>query len=232
MPLGRLLRKLNPTISDRVRADRLSYLTIEKLDDLEHHAAQVIEAGVAGMFVEAGVALGGASIVLASYAHPAGRAFRGYDVFEMIPAPGERDDEKSHRRYEVISSGESSGLGGNDEYYGYREDLLSDVKAAFERYGLPVDDHDIRLIRGLFEDTMSFAADDAIALVHVDCDWYEPVKYVLETTYSVLAPGGIVIVDDYHDYGGCRDACEEFIAAHDVTIVTKEHHLVLRRDAT
>lgn len=227
--LDRLLRKVKPTISDRVRADRLTYLTLDKLDDLEVRARALHEAQVPGDFVEAGVALGGASIVLATYAREHGRRFTGYDVFEMIPPPGEHDDEKSHKRYEVIASGASRGLGGKDRYYGYRDDLLAEVTANFARYDVPVDGERVRLVRGLFQDTMSFGPDAQLALVHVDCDWYEPVKYVLETTYPALTPGAYVVVDDYHDYGGCRRACDEFVASHAVDVVTYDHHLVLRR---
>lgn len=229
MPLQRLLRKLRPTLSDRVRADRLTYLTIEKLDDLEHQASTLDEHDIPGMFVEAGVALGGASIVLAAHASAARRVFRGYDVFDMIPAPGERDDEKSHRRYDVIASGQSHGLGHGEAYYGYRSDLLQEVTRNFARYDLVVDGELIKLIEGLFEDTMRFEPHDEIAFVHVDCDWYDPVKFVLSTTYPHLTRGAVVVVDDYHDYGGCREACDEFIAAHELEVVTLDHHLVLRR---
>lgn len=228
-PIGKLLRKLNPTLGDRVRADRLTYLSGERMDSVEQRAAEVIDHGVDGMFVEAGVALGGTSIVLADAAQSSGRRFRGYDVFEMIPEPGERDDQKSHERYEVIASGDSNGISG-DDYYGYRDDLYGDVLRSFRRYGLVVDGEDIALLQGLFEETMSFEDDDTIALLHVDCDWYEPVKFVLETTYPCLSAGGFILVDDYHDYGGCRNACDEFLEHHDaMSVVTTEHHLVMQK---
>ena len=228
--LDKLRRKLRPGLCDRVRADRLTYLSIEKLEDLERLAADVLAEQVPGMFVEAGVALGGASIVVATRAREQGRQFRGYDVFGQIPAPGERDDEKSHARYEVIASGASGGLGGDDEYYGYRDDLLAVVTATFARYDLQVDGTNVLLIEGLFEDTMSFKPDEQLAFVHVDCDWYEPVRYVLETTYPALASGAVVIADDYHDYGGCRDACDEFVEAReDIKVVSTKGHLVMRR---
>ena len=27
-----------------------------------------------------------------------------------------------------------------------------------------------------------------------------------------MSPGGVILIDDYHDYGGCRTAVEEFLA--------------------
>ena len=44
--------------------------------------------------MEYGVALGGSAVYLASEGYDR-RRFQGYDVFGMIPEPGEQDDEKS-----------------------------------------------------------------------------------------------------------------------------------------
>ena len=52
-----------------------------------------------------------------------------------------------------------------------------------------------------------------MAFVHIDCDWYDPVKYCLHAIAHVLSPGGLVVIDDYHAYEGCRTAVDEFIAS-------------------
>ena len=49
-----------------------------------------------------------------------------YDVFGMIPPPGERDGADVHQRYATIAAGASKGIGG-ETYYGYRDDLLAEV---------------------------------------------------------------------------------------------------------
>ena len=46
-----------------------------------------------------------------------------YDVFGMIPPPGEKDGADVHQRYATIAGGASKGIGG-ETYYGYRDDLL------------------------------------------------------------------------------------------------------------
>jgi asparagine synthase (glutamine-hydrolysing) len=215
-------------ISRAVRADHRTYLSFRKLQNIERALRRIDADDVPGDCLEAGVALGGSAIVIATLMRQ-DRRFVGYDVFEMIPPPGDKDDEVSHERYRVIAEGTSKGIGG-EEYYGYRDDLYEDVVAAFERHGVAVDEERVVLRRGLFEDTMQFEEGERVAFAHIDCDWYEPVKLCLERIYQVLSPGGFIISDDYHDYGGCRRAVDEFLQSHPDVIVTADaESLVMRR---
>jgi O-methyltransferase len=109
-------------------------------------------------------------------------------------------------------AGASTGLGG-DEYYGYVPDLLGRVSETFERYGVPVDGDRVQLHQGLFEETWPRVADEVgtIAFAHIDCDWYDPVRYCLGVVAPRLATDGIIMLDDYFDYGGCRTAVHEFL---------------------
>jgi len=117
--------------------------------NLERCAGEVERRGVPGAYVEAGVALGGSAILLASLMGQ-GRRFHGYDVFEQIPPPSERDGADAHERYRVIEEGKSKGIGG-DAYYGYLDDLYGRVVRSFTDRGLVVDGETIslpRLLRG------------------------------------------------------------------------------------
>lgn len=204
------LTQLQPIVRAVVR-ERLTYLSPAKLKRLE--AAIERTRNVTGDLLEFGVALGGSGIILAHDTRP-GRDFHGFDVFSMIPPPtSEKDDDKSKERYAAIKAGQSEGIGG-EEYYGYRADLISDVKAAFARHGAPVDGARVRLHQGLFEDTWDAAGVQRIAFAHIDCDWYDPVRFCLESCAAKLSVGGLLLIDDYNDYGGCRAAVDEFLAAH------------------
>ena len=74
---------------------------------------------------------------------------------------------------------------------------------------------DQMLHEGLFEDTWPSVAIPQIAFVHIDCDWYDPVSYCLEAVADKMPPGGVIVIDDYHDYGGCHCAVDEFRARRD-----------------
>jgi len=214
--------------SRAVREENLTYLSLTKLRNIEQALRRIDSDAVQGDCLEAGVALGGSAIVIAERMGRE-RRFAGYDVFGMIPAPTEDDDAVSHERYAVIAEGSSRGIGG-DTYYGYRDDLYAEVVAAFERHGMEVDGERIALHRGLFEDTLHFEPGQRVAFAHLDCDWHDPVELCLERIYAVLSPGGYVISDDYHAYGGCRRAVDDFLAAHpDVRVVVDDESLVMRR---
>jgi O-methyltransferase len=219
----RAARARQSAISRRVQDEHLTYLTSPALLDLE----QCVKRAPHGDLIECGVALGGSAIVLASHAD-AGRQFHGYDVFGMIPPPGPDDPPEVHERYRVIAAGGSEGIAG-DAYYGYRDDLYNDVVRAFERHGLQVGGEGIQLHRGLFEETLH--PQRPIAVAHIDCDWYEPVKLCLERIWPHLVPGGFVICDDYYDWDGARKAVDEFLAANPAlrSAGFGTDHLVLKR---
>ena len=203
----------------------LTYLSPAKLRRIEQ-ALQAAQS-VPGDFLEFGVALGGSAILIARRAE--GRRFHGFDVFAMIPEPtSDKDDDKSRRRYEIIKSGESRGLDG-DTYYGYRPDLFDQVKASFARHGVPVDDDRVILHKGLFEDTVPGAGLEAVAFAHIDCDWYDPVRYCLAAIADKMSVGGAIVIDDYHDYGGCRTAVDEFLAEQPDFSFEDEPNPILRR---
>lgn len=200
------LMGLSP-VTRRVVRDRLTYLSVEKLKRIERAARET--ENVPGDILEFGVALGGSGIILAHSAAPP-KKFAGFDVFAMIPPPtSEKDDQKSKDRFAVISTGQSQGIKG-DTYYGYRPDLFSDVQASFAKHGVPISSG-VSLHKGLFEETWPEAGVESISLAHIDCDWYDPVKYCLEACADKLSPGGILVIDDYHDYGGSRTAVDEFL---------------------
>jgi O-methyltransferase len=214
MLLNRIQRMLQLARLDAVTRgvvrDKLTYLSFDKLDRLNRAIEQA--DGVKGDFLEFGVALGGSAILLAHHIG-ASRRFLGFDVFGMIPPPtSDKDDAKSKSRYETIRSGQSKGING-DEYYGYKRDLYSQVSASFTHHGVPVDGKRVLLYKGLFEETWPTVEIDAIALVHLDCDWYDPVAYCLRACADKMSSGGAIVIDDYHDYGGCRTAVDEFLAA-------------------
>jgi asparagine synthase (glutamine-hydrolysing) len=198
---------------EAIRRENLSFLSPAKLVRLQQAVDQTIEQNVPGVVLEVGVALGGSGILLANRCRD--RQYHGFDVFGMIPPPtSDKDDEKSRKRYDVIASGKSKGIGGQ-VYYGYRPDLFSEVAAAFARHGCPVDDRRVFLHKGLIQDTWKgFHPEGGIACAHIDCDWYDPVVFCLSAIMPHLNPGSMVIVDDYHAYGGCRTAVDEFLAAH------------------
>ena len=132
----------------------------------------------------------------------------------------------AHERYAVFAAGDATDIGG-DPYYGYVDDLYERVVASFRAHGVAPGDR-VRLHRGLFEDTLRPRG--PLALVHIDSDWYEPVRLCLERTDSHLSHGAFVVLDDYHDYDGCRAATDDFLRDHAELVPVRDRgNLVLQR---
>jgi asparagine synthase (glutamine-hydrolysing) len=227
--LRRIRLALLPREARSVLRERLTYLSPAKIERLTRAVREIDRRRVPGDILEFGIALGGSSVLLAKHA-TATRQFHGFDVFAQIPPPtSPKDDAKSKERYETISAAKSQGIGG-DVYYGYRSDLFESVCATLARYGRPVGDGRVFLHRGLFEETWPAFARPQIAFAHIDCDWYDPVRFCLEAISARLVPGGIIVIDDYHDYGGCRTATDEFLAEHQGHFTLDDGvNLVMRR---
>lgn len=161
-----------------------------------------------GIFIEAGCALGGSSIVIASVKSPE-RPFFLYDVFGMIPPPSQRDGADVQARYEIIRTGRSKGING-ELYYGYQEDLYETVQDNFKDFGLDLVQNNVHLVRGLYEHTLH--VNTPVAFAHIDCDWYESVIVCLQRIAPFLVKEGILVIDDYHAWSGCRAAIDEFFS--------------------
>ena len=207
--MNRIPARIRPYLVSRTareaKEQRLTYLSWQSLRNLERALKKASK--VPGDFLEAGVALGGSSVLIAKRM-PAGRTFHGYDVFGQIPPPSERDDEKSWERYQAIADGRSKGIGG-DSYYGYENGLFDKVKRTFESFGL---NGEVQLHQGDFGDTLHPTG--PVAFAHIDCDWYAPVKLSMDRIYPHLSPGGTIVLDDYFCYGGAKEAVDEFLGAH------------------
>lgn len=177
-------------LARKVRSERLTYLGREKIARLERELGRVNSKAVPGDFVEFGVVLGGSAAIIAAQARKRDRRFCGFDVFEMIPEPrSEKDDDQSRKRFEVISAGKSTGIGG-DTYYGYIDGLYDRVAETLARHGTPLKEGRVELHKGLFEHTLPGAGIDRIAFAHLDCDWYDPVSLCLNFVAPRLSPGG------------------------------------------
>ena len=215
------------SVIKRVRGERLTFLTIAALRDLAL-AAQDVEANhLPGLIIEAGTALGGSAIVLAA-AKGTERPMKVYDVFGMIPEPGERDGEDVHERYRTIAAGEAKGFAG-DTYYGYHDNLYDEVVWSFTQLGMEPAAHHVELVKGRFEDTIDL--DEPVALAHLDGDWYASTMTCLERIAPLLVSGGRIVVDDYAQWSGCRQAVDDYFRDRHMDFRFEQHnrlHVVRR----
>ncbi len=155
-----------------------------------------------GCFVECGVWRGGCLAVMASLAHAEsrGRKVYGFDSFEGLP--DQTPEDAQH--------------GG--EFVGMCRATRHDVLETFRTWGVPLDD--TILVPGWFKDTIPAVSSTMppIAVLRLDGDWYDSTRVCLEYLYPLIQPGGVVIVDDYTTWTGCRRAVDEYRERHDITV--------------
>jgi O-methyltransferase len=191
---ARLILKVKPTFT-MVKSRNLVNLfcLVEKVNAMN----------IPGDIVECGVWNGGASAIMAYACFktqiPRNRLLWLFDSFEGLPPPGPMDGrvEKAHF------------------FKGMCTGSVSSVAKVFQKLCLSMDH--VRIVKGWFEATLKKAAVHQIAVLHIDADWYESVKCVLETLYEKVVPGGFVVLDDYGYWGGCDRALEDFISQRNLT---------------
>ena len=72
----------------------------------------------------------------------------------------------------------------------------------------------IHLVKGPVEQTIPEAAPAHLALLRLDTDWYESTRHELLHLYPRLREGGVLLIDDYGHWEGCRQAVDEYFEEH------------------
>jgi len=169
-----------------------------RMGNIRTLAEQVIEEGIAGDFLEAGVWRGGACIymrgILDAHAETGRKVFVA-DSFAGLPEP---DPD----RYPADAG---------DPHHTIKELSvpLEEVKKNFAQYGL-LDDR-VVFLNGWFEDTLPSAPIKELALLRLDGDMYSSTTQTLEALYSKVSMNGFIIIEDYI-LPTCRKAVEDFRA--------------------
>ena len=181
-----------------------------KLWDL---CGDVFARQVPGGLVECGVWRGGSAAIMGLAARHAGepRVLHLFDSFEGLPEPDERDGAQAIS----YSHGKSGGALSSIHQC---EAGVEEVRAALlGKIGLR--EEGVVFHRGWFQDTVPVAAGSLglIAVLRLDGDWYESTAICLKHLYPLLASGGVLLLDDYFCWEGCRKATDEYRAAHGIT---------------
>ena len=175
-------------------------------------AIDLIERDIEGDFAEFGVWKGGCAFGLGLIQRAIfGKVVRPvwmFDSFEGLPPVDERDGPAAAQYQRDVKS---------PAYY---DNCKADFgEAVLNRSSFGFSDAEAILIQGWFEDTlprhMTTVQQRRLALLRVDCDWYAPVKFVLEQVDPAVTQGGLVILDDYYSWDGCSRATHDFLSQRD-----------------
>ena len=176
-------------------------LSQSRLFSLYSHAKRICTQDIAGNFVECGVAAGGSTALLAATIKEFTKRPRyiyAFDSFCGMPPPGINDT--SSQGIHAESTGWGTGT------CAAPVECVMEITSQLDALDF------LCTVKGYFEDTLHHysAKISEIALLHMDGDWYESTKTILNTFYSSVIDGGIIQVDDYGYWAGCKKALNEF----------------------
>jgi O-methyltransferase len=161
------------------------------LEKLYRLALDVIERNVPGDFVECGVYNGGSAAAVSCALRDTQRHIWLYDSFQGLPPPATVDGPLARA------------------YVGECAGTEETVREAMHVAGLNVKGYTIR--KGWFTETFQLPRPRAVSFLHVDADWYDSVMLALETFYDLVADGGVIVLDDFGHWEGCREAFYDFV---------------------
>lgn len=160
-----------PLISDQVDQRELT-VVLEQL-----RRALSVEGDV----VEFGCYLGTSSLFIRRVLDQSGskKAFHAYDSFEGLPEKHAQDQSAAGDQFVV------------GELLATKKQLIDQFKKA--RLTPPI------IHKGWFESLSAQDIPDQIAFAFLDGDYYSSIRTSLHLIESHMAPGGIIVVDDYHN---------------------------------
>lgn len=203
----------DPVFVDAMRAatDRGSLLPANKLGNLFLIIRYAMGNPAANIY-EFGSYMGGSAVFMATVLKHLGRQGKVYafDTYEGMPDTDPVRD--LHRKGDFADT---------------RFDGLRDY----------IRDHDLEshivLVKGRFDETLPgiLATVGAPGLLHIDCDIYEPIKYVIRTCLPHLLPASHIVLDDplHGSCLGAFDAVQEVLIRElELTAEQAYPHLVFR----
>jgi O-methyltransferase len=173
-------------------------------------------SAIEGAIAECGVFRGCTLVSMAIYLQQRGSAkhLYGFDSFEGF---GDviRYDEKL----------KTSEVDPNMRAEGFSDTSPDLVNRKLNLFGL----RNVQLIPGFFETSLVKCPETRFSFVHLDCDAFESYRTCLRHFYPLMAPGGIISLDEYNDppWPGCNQAVDEFLADKPERLeeITSDNHI-------
>jgi Macrocin-O-methyltransferase (TylF) len=174
-----------------------------RMRNLREITETILNEGVLGDLLEAGVWRGGACIYMRGILKARGvtdRLVWVADSFAGLPPPDPEqypaDQSDVHHMVPALAV------------------TQQEVRTNFDRYGLL--DGQVCFLEGWFKDTLPKAPINQLAILRLDGDMYESTIQTLDAMYWKLSSNGFVIIDDYI-LPACKMAVDDFRAHHGIT---------------
>lgn len=161
----------------------------------------VHQTRIAGAMVECGVWRGGSMMtVLRTLAHLEvnDREVYLYDTYEGMSDPIDKDGAEVNELHQKHVQ----------KHGGWSIASLEEVQHNIGQCPYPA--ARIHYVKGKVEDSIPGTIPETISLLRLDTDWYESTRHELEHLFPRLSQGGVLILDDYGAFEGCKRAVDEY----------------------
>ena len=149
----------------------------------------------------------------ATTSKPISRKLWLYDTFEGMSAPTDTDiDFLGNDAQQLLNQQQPE-----DPQSVWCLSGLDDVRKNVGSTGYS--DQQIEFVAGKVEETLPSRIPEQIALLRLDTDWYESTMHELIHLFPRLVVGGVIIIDDYGHWQGCRRAVDEYFANNNVQLL-------------
>lgn len=135
-----------------------------------------------------------------------------YDTFDGMSAPTDEDVDCWGQDADRLLSEQRR----DDAKSVWCVSALEEVQSVIASTDYP--QAQVNFVVGKVEDTLPQQRPERIALLRLDTDWYESTKCELEYLFPLLEPGGVIIIDDYGHWKGCRRAVDEYLQQHGINL--------------
>lgn len=182
--------------------------SLERIYALCHAVRYVVKNGIPGDMVECGVWRGGSMMAVAYTLMAMGDTTRNlylFDTYEGMTEPSEKDINRNGRPARLKWQTRQTQNGINHWCYA----SLEDVKQNMSLTGYPAER--IHYVKGKVEETLPHPDIETIAVLRLDTDWYESTRAEMVHLFPRLTPGGILLLDDYGNWQGARQAVDEYL---------------------
>ncbi|MFB6394226.1 TylF/MycF/NovP-related O-methyltransferase [Polymorphospora lycopeni] len=181
----------------RTLLSRNSWSSMDHLTAIYWALSSVLVYQRPGAVLEVGCHAGRTSVWLQQIIqdHAPDRDLHLFDSFKGLPEPGRHDS--------LLTAGDLA----------VSED---DVRANFTEWALSMP----TIHPGWFDETLPAGCPDTVCFAYLDGDYYDSILTSLEHVYPRLAPGGVILIDDYCDrdtnpqawdgFPGVKLACDDY----------------------
>lgn len=180
-----------------IKNKKYSMLSYERLENLRKHCEQYsnLENIIA---IECGCANGGSLILMRKYL-PKAKIY-GFDSWDKMPDLTIEDEHE-------LRAIKKNFINKNTKLIGKTFGNIESVRNNFTKLNISM--NNVFLIKGYFDNTFTkknLKNINNIAILRLDVDWYKATLQCLETFYDKVIDGGVIIIDDFYAYKGCRKA--------------------------